>query len=100
MGISISHGVSSTRSATTIANLGQHLAHTFNSGEWREVVELFGGGFADSVSIPPRQAGRIGVLLHRAARHRLMLADWGDLAVVIGNAASAAERAGENWEWS
>lgn len=99
MGIHISHGVPSTRSALTISNLGQHLAHTLSSSEWRELADLFGGSCADVASIPPREAGRIGDLLHKAARHRLMPADWGHLATEIGDAAHRAARARQNWEW-
>ncbi|MCT9092871.1 hypothetical protein N4G70_28960 [Streptomyces sp. ASQP_92] len=100
MGISISHGVQSTRSALTISNLGQQLAHVLSATEWRELADLFDGGFADVASIPPREAGRIGELLHKAARHRLMGAEWSSLAVEIGDAAQRAARAGQNWEWS
>lgn len=99
MGISIS-GMPSTRSALTISNLGQHLAHTLSSSEWREIADLFDGTFADVASIPPREAGRIGDLLHKAARHRLMPADWGSLATEIATAAHQAARAGKKWEWS
>ncbi|MDR3083915.1 MAG: hypothetical protein LBV60_23870 [Streptomyces sp.] len=100
MGIRISHGGPSARSGLTIEILGQHLAHTLTGSEWREVSDLFDGSFADIVSIPPREADRIGDLLHKAARHGLMPANWGDLAIEIGNAAHRAARAGQNWEWN
>ncbi|QTD96988.1 hypothetical protein [Streptomyces cyanogenus] len=100
MGISISHGARGPRSALTISNLGQHLANTLNSSEWRELADLFDGSFADVASIPPREASRIGDLLHKAARHRLMPADWGSLAAEIGDAAHRAARARQNWEWT
>ncbi len=100
MGISISHGARGPRSALTIANLGQHLANTLSSREWREIADLFDGTFDDIASIPPREAGRIGDLLHKAARHRLMPADWGSLAIEIGDAAHRAARARQNWEWT
>ncbi|MFL4904834.1 hypothetical protein ACJ6WF_17005 [Streptomyces sp. MMS24-I2-30] len=89
----------STRSALTISNLGRHLAHTLTSREWREVAHLFDGTFADTASIPPNEANRIGDLLHNAANHRLMPSDWGSLAAEIGTAAYAAARTGQNWEW-
>jgi hypothetical protein len=100
MGISISHGVPSTRSALTIANLGQHLAHALTGSEWRQISYLFDGRFADVVSIPPREASRIGDLLHKAAGHRTMEPGWGDLATLLGDAAERAARARQNWEWS
>lgn len=100
MGISISHGARGPRSALTISNLGQHLANTLSGREWRELAPLFGGGLDDVASIAPRQAGRIGDLLHKAARHRLMPADWGSLAVDIGDAAHRAARARQHWEWT
>ncbi|QLJ01529.1 hypothetical protein HZZ00_11155 [Streptomyces sp. NEAU-sy36] len=90
----------STRSALTISNLGQHLAHTLGGSEWRELAPLFGGAFADVASIPPREAGRIGDLLHKAAGHRLMPREWAGLATEIGNAAHQAARARKTWEWS
>lgn len=99
MGISMSHGARGPRSALTISNLGQHLANALTGREWCEIADLFGGTFADTASIPPREAGRIGDLLHKAARHRLMPADWGSLAVEIGDAAHRAARARQNWEW-
>jgi hypothetical protein len=100
MGISISHGVPSTRSALTIANLGQHLAHALSGSEWREIGYLFDGRFADVASIPPREASRIGDLLHKAAGHRAMESDWGSLAKEIGDAANRAAASGQNWTWS
>jgi hypothetical protein len=100
VGISISHGVQGSRSALTISNLGQQLAHVLSAREWREIADLFDGRFSDVASIPPRQAGRIGDLLHKAARHRLTGAEWADLAVEIGDAAQRAAHAGQNWQWS
>lgn len=100
MGISISHGVPSTRSALTISNLGQHLAHALTGSEWREIAHLFDGRLYTPVHTPPAAAGRIGDLLHRAAASRAMDSDWGDLAILLGDAARRAARAGQNWEWS
>jgi len=100
MGISISHGVDNTRSALTIANLGQHLAHALAASEWRDLSDLFGGRFADVASIPPHEASRIGDLLHKAAGHRAMDAGWGSLAREIGDAANRAASSGQNWTWS
>lgn len=100
MGFSISHGVKGPRSATIIGNLGQQLAHVLSAREWREIADLFDGRFADVASIPPSEAGHIGELLHKAARHRLMGAEWASFAVEIGDAAQRAARAGQDWEWS
>ncbi|MPY47136.1 DUF7739 domain-containing protein [Streptomyces acidicola] len=100
MGISISHGAGGSRSGLTISNLGQHLAHTLTASEWREISDLFDGTFADVASIPPHEADRIGELLHKAAGHRLMPTNWGDLATHIGDSANRAARAGQNWEWT
>lgn len=100
MGISISHGAKGPRSALTISNLGQQLAHVLSAREWREVADLFDGRLAGEVSIPPHEADRIGELLHKAARHRLMNAEWASPAVEIGDAAKRAARVGQNWEWS
>ena len=99
MGISISHGVRYT-SATTITELGQHLAHVLKASEWREIDDLFGKRYDDITHMPPAEAGRIGDLLHKAAAHRLMPADWRSLAIEIGDAAKRAARAGQTWEWS
>ncbi|WP_405888848.1 hypothetical protein OG762_36850 [Streptomyces sp. NBC_01136] len=100
MGISISHGVPSTRSALTISNLGKHLAHALTGSEWREISHLFDGRLYTPVHTPSAQAGRIGDLLHKAARHRAMEAEWGDLAILLGDAAHRAARAGQTWKWS
>lgn len=100
MGISISHGVPSTRSALTISNLGQHLAHVLTASEWREVSHLFDGRVSVPIYTPAAEAGRIGDLLHKAARHRAMEWSWGELAILLGDAANRAARAGQTWEWS
>lgn len=96
----MSHGAGGNRSGLSISQLGQHLAHVLSASEWREIDDLFGGSFADVASIPPHEAERIGDLLHKAARHRLMPTNWGDLAILIGDAAHRAARAGQNWEWT
>ena len=100
MGISISHGVPSTRSALTIANLGTHLAHALTGSEWCEVRHLFDGRLTVPVSIPPAQAGRVGDLLDKAASNRAMDPEWGQLASLIAAAAQRAAGAGQMWEWT
>jgi hypothetical protein len=100
LGISISHGAKGPRSGGTIENLGLQLAHVLTAAEWREIEDLFGRRYDDITRIPPREAGRIGDLLHKAAGHRLMDREWGSLAVEIGDAAHRAARARQNWEWT
>jgi hypothetical protein len=100
MGFNISHGARGPKSATTICNLGKHLADTLSSREWREIEDLFTCSFCDIISVPPREAERIGDLLHKAARHRRMPADWGSLATEIGDAAHCAARARQHWTWT
>lgn len=99
MGISISHGVPSTRSALTIENLGKHLAHVLTGSEWREVASLFGGPLYTPIHTPPAQAGRVATLLTKAARSRAMDAEWAQLAQLLAGAADRAARAGEQWVW-
>jgi hypothetical protein len=100
MGISISHGIPSTRSALTISNLGHQLAHTLTSSEWREISHLFDGHLTVPVYTPPTQAGRIGNLLNKAADHRAMDPEWAQLATLLAGSAHRAARAGQNWEWT
>lgn len=99
MGISID-GIHGARSAHTLANLGRQLAHTLPGHEWREIAYLFDGRLADVASITPRDASRISDVLHKAARHPAMDADWGSLAEEIGDAANRAAASGRNWNWS
>lgn len=100
MGISISHGAPGPKSATTIGNLGQHLAHTLTASEWREIAHLFDGHLRAPIYTPPVQAGHVGGLLHKAAASRAMSPEWGQLATLLGNSAQRAARAGQNWEWT
>ena len=100
MGISISHGVPSTRSATTIANLGKHLAHALTGTEWREVAYLFDGRLYTPIHTPPAQAGRVAGLLFKAAASRAMDREWAQLANLLAGSARRAHSAGQNWEWT
>ncbi|MGW5173146.1 DUF7739 domain-containing protein [Streptomyces sp. NPDC004082] len=99
MGISID-GLRGSRSALTISNLGQHLAHALTGSEWREISFLFDGSFADVAHIPAGQAGRIADLLKKAASKRAMNTEWGILAAEIADAANQAARTGRDWTWS
>ncbi|BBC30014.1 hypothetical protein SGFS_013080 [Streptomyces graminofaciens] len=100
MGISISHGVPSTRSALTISNLGTHLAHALTGTEWREVAHLFDGHLSVPVYTPPAEAGRIGELLTKAANSRAMNPEWGQLATLLAGSARRAAAARQTWEWT
>jgi hypothetical protein len=100
MGISISHGVPSTRSALTISNLGQHLAHALSGSEWAEMRYLFDGSLSVPVSTPPAKAGRIASLLTKAAGHRAMDREWGQLATTLATSAQWAASVSETWEWT
>lgn len=104
MGINISHGSNpygeERRSATTIANLGKHLANVLPSGDWRQIADLFYGRFRGSASILPQRAGQVASILGRAAGHRLMPGEWADDARLIGEAAGRAHRARQPWTWS
>jgi hypothetical protein len=100
MGISISHGVPSTRSALTISNLGQHLAHALTGSDWREIAHLFDGHLRAPVYTPPAEAGRIGELLAKAANHRAMDPEWAQLATLLAASAKRAAAAREAWEWT
>jgi hypothetical protein len=100
MGICISHGDGKTRSALTISNLGEQLAHVLPARDWRRIAHLFGGGFADIAEIPHREAGKIAAILHQAAQHRLMPTDWATLARIFADAAQRASRARQTWTWT
>lgn len=100
MGICISHSTGQSRSALTISNLGEQLAHVLSARDWRQISHLFDGSFSDVAEIPPRQAGRIATILRQAAGHRLMPTDWADLAGIFADAAQRAARAGQPWTWS
>lgn len=100
MGIRISHSTGHIRSALTISNLGEQLAHVLPASDWRQISHLFGGGFSDVAEIPPRRAGQIAGILRKGAGHRLMPSDWANLATVFAEAAERAARAGQPWTWS
>jgi hypothetical protein len=100
MGISISHGVPSTRSALTISNLGTHLAHALTGSEWREIAHLFDGHLSVPVYTPPTEASRIGELLTKAANHRAMDPEWAQLTMLLAASAKRAATARETWEWT
>ncbi|MEU3990112.1 hypothetical protein AB0F24_17345 [Streptomyces platensis] len=100
MGWTISHGIRNTRSATTIHNLAQHLAHVLPASDWRIIEPVFGDRSGDPFRIPHNDARQIAAVLRRAANHRKMPADWGDLAREFADAAQKAANARQSWEWS
>lgn len=100
MGIRISHSTGQSRSALTISNLGEQLAYVLPARDWRQISHLFGGSFSDVAEIPHREAGKIAAILRKAARHRLMPANWADLARIFADAADRAHRARQAWTWS
>lgn len=100
MGIVISHSTNDSRSATTVANLGTHLAHALPSGDWRKIRPLFDGRFSDVASIPPKDAGQYAQILYRAANSNRMPGEWAGLALVFAAAAERAAGAREHWTWT
>lgn len=100
MGIVISHADGASRSALTVSNLGQHLAHAAPARDWRQIRHLFDGQFSDIAHIPPREAGQIAGILRTASNNSRMPDDWAGLARLFADAADKAARAGEPWKWS
>ncbi|WP_445520459.1 DUF7739 domain-containing protein [Streptomyces sp. NEAU-174] len=104
MGWNISHGTDSNgevrRSYTTMHNLGQQLAHVLSARDWRTIAFLFDGNACDVVIVAPRKAGKIAVVLSRAAQHRLMPSDWAKDAQALADSAQRAATARQPWEWS
>jgi hypothetical protein len=104
MGINISHGSNrqgqERRSATTIANLGKHLANVLPASDWRQIADLFNGRFRGPAEVPPQRAGQVARILGQAAKHRLMPREWASDARLIGEAASRAHHARQPWTWN
>jgi len=100
MGWSISHGIRNTRSATTIHNLAQHLAHVLPAADWRAIEPVFGKRPDGPFRVPHGEARRIAAALRRAASHPKMPADWGQFARELADAAQNAANARQSWEWS
>ncbi|SHL75228.1 hypothetical protein [Streptomyces yunnanensis] len=99
MGWTISHGVQNTRSATTIHNLAQHLAHVLSASDWRAIEPVFGYRSGDPFQVPHADARRLAAVLRRAANHRKMPADWGALARELADSAERAASARQPWKW-
>lgn len=103
MGWTISHAdnraVEMRRSYTTMANLGQQLAHVLSARDWRTLKPLFARRSGDPFTISPRDAGRMAGVLHSAARSQLLPADWSLTAVELADSAQSAAAARQPWEW-
>lgn len=71
MGNNVSHGSDlygqERRSATTIHNLGKHLAHVLPASGWAAIRDLFDGSVRTPVSIEPTRARVIAAVLRRGA---------------------------------
>lgn len=104
MGINVSHGSDlygeERRSATTVGNLGKHLAHVLPGADWRQVAYLFDGSFRDVAEVEPGEARQVAVILRRAADDWLMPRPWEKEARLFADAADRAADAGEPWVWS
>ncbi|MCQ6249269.1 DUF7739 domain-containing protein [Streptomyces malaysiensis] len=105
MAWTISHGTITYEtiepSYTTIATLGQHLAHTLPGDKWALLREVFDPhARCDRASFSPAYAVRMAAALEQAAAHRLMPRDWGELATRLAEAARRAAAAGDWWVWS
>lgn len=101
MGWNISHGQRGEirRSAATMHNLSQHVAHVLTAREWQTVKALFDRPSGDPFWLHPHDAARVAPLLHKAGNHRLMPANWAGLAHELADAAHRAADAGQNWRW-
>ncbi|KIZ16852.1 hypothetical protein [Streptomyces natalensis] len=104
MGWNIFHGTDRNneicRSYTTISNLAQAVADVLPARDWRTLAPVLNHRYGDAYfSVPAADAGRIASLLHKAASHRRMPPDFGDLARELANAAQAAANARQPWEW-
>lgn len=104
MGWDISHGTDRNgeiqRSHTTISNLAQAVADVLPGRDWRILAPVLNYRSGDAFfSVPAAEAGRIAGLLRKAASHRRMPRDWGDLARELADAADRAANARQSWEW-
>jgi hypothetical protein len=98
MGISISHGNVSC-SATSIGNLGTHLASSLGASDWGQISTLFDGNYDHITRIAPTQAKRTAAVLRRAASDGRMPGDFAGLARQIAESADRAAKAGQTWTW-
>ncbi|MGW7469543.1 DUF7739 domain-containing protein [Streptomyces xantholiticus] len=104
MGINVSHGSDlygeERRSATTIHNLGKHLANVLPSGDWAAIRDLFDGSVSTPVTIEPGRARVIAAILRRGAAEWRMPRDWEQEAGLFADAADRAADAGQPWTWT
>lgn len=101
MGWSTSHDTAN-RSADAIQEVGQQVAHVVTAKDWRTVQPLFHlANRADGpFTVPAREAGRMALVLGKAAAHSLMPAAWAGDVAALAKAAQRAATARQPWEWS
>lgn len=102
MGWTISHGTAThiRRSYTSIAQLGDQLAHVLPGRDWRVLAPRFARRSEAWITVSHRDAGGMARALRAAADHRKMPADWARLARELADAAQKAANARQAWEWS
>lgn len=104
MGLNISHGSNQwgqeRLSYTSVAAMGEQIAHVVSSRDWRTVQHLFSGRLPDDYLISPRDAGKIADIFAKAASHQKMPRDWADTIRRWAAAGYRAWQAGEPWSWS
>lgn len=102
MGWNISHhlgGDDMRRSATSIGNLGQQIAHVLPARDWRRVKSLFSRRSGDPFAVSPKDAGEMARVLNVAADHPRMPADWAQDARQLADSARNAARTRQPWNW-
>jgi hypothetical protein len=104
MGVSISHSSNQwgrqELSYSSLAEMGQQLAHVLPSSDWRKIKFLFAGHVDDIGLIGPERASQIGDVLAKAGCSRRMPDDWAATVMAIAAAAYRASESGEPWVWS
>lgn len=106
MGWSISHGNSprgtNYRSAGAMCEVGQQVAHVVSGSDWRAVRKLF--KLANSgdgpFTISHGDAGRMALVLRKAAGHPKMPVSFREPIREVADAAQRAAAARQPWEWS
>lgn len=104
MGVNISHGSNpwgqERLSYTSLAAMGQQIAHAVSGRDWRTVRHLFTGRLPDDFLIAPSQAGQIAAVFATAAGHPLMPDDWAATIRRWSAAGARAHASGEPWSWT
>lgn len=103
MAWNISHGTDRNNEVLTsyshMGSLCEHLTHVLSSREWRVLKPAFGTRSGDPFRISPKDAGRMATVLHAAATHHLMPAEFARTARDLADAANRAANARQPWEW-